>query len=42
MCHTDPGSILNEHNGDVAADSYNNFRDDVAACKETGVTHNFI
>lgn len=39
MVHTDPGSILNSHNGDVAADSYNNYQQDVAALKETGVSY---
>ena len=37
MVHTDPGSIANSHNGDVAADSYHNYKQDVAALKETGV-----
>ncbi|CAB3361862.1 Hypothetical predicted protein [Cloeon dipterum] len=37
MVHSDPGSILNQDTGDIAADSYHKYAEDVAALKETGV-----
>ncbi|XP_059474929.1 lactase/phlorizin hydrolase-like [Neocloeon triangulifer] len=37
MTHFYDGSILDNSTGDVAADSYNKYLDDVAALKETGV-----
>ena len=37
MSHTYDGGIANNATGDVAADSYNKYMDDIACLKETGV-----
>jgi len=37
MTHAYDGGILDNSTGDIAADSYHKYLDDVAALKETGV-----
>lgn len=36
MCHTNPDFIAEDDNGDVAADSYHKYKEDVALLKELG------
>lgn len=36
VCHTDPSKIIDESNGDTAANSYEFYKEDVRALKETG------
>src|SRR5215813_3646369 len=37
FCHTRPGAVQQNHNGDVAVDHYHRYKEDVALMKELGI-----
>lgn len=38
MTHTQPDKVFGRHNGDVATDSYNRYKEDVQLMREAGVS----